>query len=370
MASKLVTALQAEVSPSAISANAQIPELAVALKKAKKLVGDHNFDGPILPKKMIWTASSIKQFRQCPRKFYWKYIMRLRQRFSGTPLIIGTAFHECLAKWYSSTKNSMDKLVVPALAKLNQYIAENSEFYDDEEQQNLRAAVASFHGMLTGYAAVNAKDRKTWKFDRLFGTEHEFIIDCGDFYYAGSIDGLPTIKGKQWVLEHKTASTISDSYIQRVQLDTQSRGYMFAVMAITGKKPVGTIYNVTAKCKLRRKSDESWAQFNQRIFDAYMNEPEKYFWRDYIQFTADDLMNFATEIYQTHRMFRLVAETMGGTDPKVWPINDHHCNEYFKMCEFHGLCTTGLDHGTAMQLEQLEKMHAELGESNETADRP
>lgn len=351
----------AEVDPNALKAKYLLGSTLPLPESLTSLVRESPFKPADIPAKMIWTASSIKQFRQCPRKFFWKYMYRLRQRYPGAALKLGTAFHECLGAWYRSKRSSMAKIVAPVFKELNELLEKEGQFYDDEEREKLSAGISSFRGMMMGYAEVHKADRDTWKFHRDIGIEREFLIDCGDFYYAGSIDGVPQVMGCDWVLEHKTASNISESYVGRLALDTQSRGYMFAIMAITGKMPKGTIYNVTQKTKLRRKSDESWESYNSRVAQDYMAQPDKYYYREQLMFTSADIRAFCLELWQTHQMFKLITNSKMATNPRAWPIDDQACSAWFKMCEYHSLCTIGLDHGTSLGLEQMEKLHMELG---------
>lgn len=346
----------------ALSKNALVTKATLSLGASGLNVHGVFKGSPEVPEKMIWTASSIKQLRQCPRKFYWKYITRLRQKFGGSALQVGTAFHKCLAEWYRSNgKIKMEKIAAPVAKELGSFLKTHGDFFDNEEKEKLESSIATFVGMVVGYAAANDSDRKTLKFDPQIGVEREFLVDCGEFYYAGSIDGLPTVKGKQWLMEHKTASFVNEHYISRLALDTQSRGYMFAVKALTGKLPHGVIYNVTQKCKLRRKCDEKAEDFNRRVAEAYMSEPDKYFYREYIDFDADDIAAFCIELVQTHRHFMLMAGSQRPLDPRSWTIDDSQCNAWFKTCEYHGLCTGGgVSIESSLHLTQADKLHAEL----------
>lgn len=333
--------------------------------KQFSLIKSNPFKGtPIVPKKMIWTGSSLKQFRDCPRKFFWKYIMRLRNKLQAGPLMIGSQFHECLGKWYSSRFNSMSKLIKKPVKDLREHLTVHGQYYDTDDLAKFEASVGTFEGMMLGYAEVNADDRKEWRFDRDLGTERQFLIDCGAFYFAGSIDGVFRKRGNQlWMIEHKTARLINDVYIQRLKLDTQTRGYLFALLVL-GFNPIGAVYNVTQKCALRRKSNESVGDFCERIKRAYMSEPTKYFFRANLVFEIDEIVAFYLEMCQTHDHFMAMASHMAALEPRSWPINDKHCDSYFKLCEYHQLCTEGLDFGTSLHLEQHDKLHVELGEGD------
>jgi hypothetical protein len=337
--------------------NAKLPP------ETRRLIIHNPFDGEvIIPEKMIWTASSVKLFRQCPRKFFWKYLMRLVPRVGSPALAVGTKFHECLGKWYKSKKSSMAKITTMAMKELTEVMRTSAALFDEEDAVKMEMQVNTFEGMLNGYAKIYEGDREVWDFDRDIGIERQFLIDMGPFFYAGSIDGVFREKKTNWGLEHKTASLITPEYIQRLALDTQIQGYQLALSMLTEEPVSGIVYNVTQKSKLRRKSNEPLAEFRDRVIADYTSQPSKYFYRERIQFTRSQLAEFCLNLLLTHAQFTEFCNTSFVTKPNAWYTNDSHCNAYFKMCEYHDLCTRGLDKGTSLGLTQIESMHRELGD--------
>ncbi len=335
--------------------------------------------GPFaVPKRMIWTSSSIKMFRKCRRKWFWRYIMRLGPKYRDKNLMIGGAFHNCLGEWYKGKRADMKKIAARYTKQLKDEAERTAAYFDEEELEKLHSAIETFHGMMIGYSQCYEGDRAAWSIDRA-SIEAEFLLDMGEFDYAGKIDlaaGRPGSKGR-FLVEHKTASSIRDSYADRLPLDTQIRGY--TVGAVKGLKIEGVdrvLYDVVQKCKLRRKSNETADDFNARVATAYMSEPDKYFYREELTFSKDDLNAFEHEVRQTHQEFKfIVGEGMkepaalkallGMThadpkDPRTWTPNDGACDDYFRTCEYFGLCTQGLDRGTGTGYEQRDSLHEEL----------
>lgn len=332
-------------------------------KGGRNLIIHNPFSGKVeIPEKMIWTASSIKLFRQCPRKFYWKYLMRLVPKVGSAALSVGTAFHECLGRWYRSRKSSMEKITSQAVKSLIEDMKKNSAYFDEEDAAKMEAQVNTFEGMLGGYAKIYEGDRHVWDFDRDIGIERQFLIDFGPFFYAGSIDGVFKEKKRFWGLEHKTASLITPEYIQRLALDTQIQGYQLALCMLIPDNVSGVVYNVTQKSKLRRKSNEPLSTFRDRVIADYTSQPGKYFYRERIQFTKPQLAEFCLNLMSTHLQFVNICQSSFAQLPNVWYTNDSHCNAYFKMCEYHDLCTRGLDKGTSIGLTQIDSIHRELSD--------
>jgi hypothetical protein len=329
--------------------------------KLVPLIRSHPFEDPEPIERMLWTSSSVKLFRKCPRKWFWKYFMRLKPQKRAVPLTVGSAFHDALEQWYMTKRASMPKIAAKIVGKLVKQIKTESEYYDQDEHDKLVKEVACVEGMLNGYARSYAADRKRWKLKRS-DVEREFKIDMGDFDFAGKIDLLPTIDGKQVILDHKTASKIGASYLDRLPMDTQVRAYIMGALRGLGIDTDKVLYNVVRKTNLRRKSDESMKKFCERIALDYEARPDWYFFREELTFDRDSIAALELEIRQTHAcwswwMKNLCSDAM---DPRMWTPHDTTCNEFFKTCPYFRLCTIGLDHGTAHWYKQAERMHTEL----------
>src|SRR4051812_18003795 len=114
------------------------------------------------PERMIWTASSLKLFRSCKRKWFWKYIMRLLRPTKDTGLIIGSAFHECVGYWYKRRRSSMTKIAARHIQQLQDYYDAKGGFYSQDERDKMDIAINNFGGMMLAYAEQYDHQRKKW----------------------------------------------------------------------------------------------------------------------------------------------------------------------------------------------------------------
>jgi len=323
------------------------------------------FESAEILEPFVWTSSALKTFRRCKRLFYWKYLLRLNRRIRNKNLFIGGLFHEILGQWYRSKHSSMakvaEKIITPGV---NQLEAE-AALYDQDDYDDIMTDVHMLTGMLVGYSRVYGVDRLEWDIERK-GIEQEFEVNMGDFIYRGKIDLCARRRSKHKVkkaslFEHKTASRIDESYIDRLSLDTQVRGYVFGAIHGLGIPVDEVIYDVVKKCKLRRKGDETLKQYYERIAEDYEMRPGFYFYREALKFDKSDIDAFEYEVRQTHREFRLlVADMANPLDPREWGINDAACREFFRLCEFHSCCTECVDARTGLLFEQRDSLHQEL----------
>lgn len=333
----------------------------ISLGQLRSLVGDHQFGKIELPKRMVWTSSSLKLFRKCKRKFFWKYIVRLRPRYSSGPLLIGTAFHEALAQWYMKPRADMAKIAARQGKEARDKFTASAEYFDEEELDKHGAVMQTIEGMLLGYADIYSADRTGWKFDRR-DVEVKFDIDCGPFDFQGKVDLIYQDGKRDVIVEHKTARKIDSSYVDRLPMDTQVRAYVFGATRGLGRNPKEVLYDVVRKCGLRRKAKETASEFNARIALDYASRPGFYFFREPLKFSKDDIANFEYEMHQTHSEFMAIINGPDPTNPRAWAPNDGTCTEFFSTCPYMPLCSTSLDKGTGMMFDQDDAMHEELAE--------
>lgn len=317
-----------------------------------------------VPDRMIWTASSLKCFRKCKRKFFWKYIARISPAHYSAPLLIGKAFHGGLAEWYFYKRAMMERIAATYQKEANRLALKGEGYYDQDDYDKMMTGIATLIGMLQGYGEIYEKERSEWVIPKK-NIEARFNVNCGDFDYQGSVDCVPRI-GKNWtVVEHKTASKLHDTYLMRIQQDTQVRGYCFG--AIHGLKlPVKHVmYDVVKKCKLRRRSGESSRQFDERIMLDYMSRPDFYFMREDLVINGRDLAMFERDLFNTHDEFEWLINNFDGTNPDNWCANDGACYEYFRNCDYMPLCLSGIGLDNAALYNHRSSLHQELEENTD-----
>ena len=330
----------------------------MSIKGLVPLIIDNPFEDPIIPDRIKWSVSQLKLFRKCKRKWFWKYALGLRPHYRASALMIGSAFHETLEQWYGSKRSSMKKIVAKKTKEIEAEAIANCDYYDQAEYDKMMTLIKTLDGMLIGYSKRYAAERKKWNIIKDF-IEAEAIVDLGEFDFHFKIDLLvKAAKKKAFLVEHKSAAIIGDSYIERLPLDAQVRGYIFGA---THKKGFNVnvsdvIYDVVKKCKLRKKSNELRDDFTARIAQDYIDRPEFYFVREKLKFNKGDIKAFEYELRLTHAEWKYVIESAEDPlDPRCWCPSDNICSEFFKTCPYQVLCLRGLDRGSAHLFEQRVK---------------
>lgn len=328
----------------------------------RQLIFPRMLDKPVvIPKRMLWTSSSVKTFRSCPRKFFWKYLARLEPRRKSGSLIIGTAVHEALAEWYANPTKPMNVLCKNAVDKAWEEASVHHDFYSPDDWSKLQSDLSILRGLLLGYAGFYEEDRSNWTIRRDL-IEVEFRVDMGDFDYGGKCDLLAKNRQKKRsiLVEHKTARKIDSNYVGRLPLDTQIRGYIFGAQYGFEFTPRYVLYDVVRKAQLRKKKDESDYAFAKRVSEDYVNRPDFYFYRDEIKINQEDIDAFELEIRQVHSQYMAIVNgPIDPTDPRAWGPNDQACNEYFTTCPFLEL-DLGMGNEAMVSFSQRDNIHSEL----------
>jgi len=322
----------------------------------KSLIIKNPFEkDPLIPKRTSWSYSAIKLFRKCKRKFFWKYVFRLSSRQESSPLVISNTMHKGLAEWYSGKRISMKKIATRIVNETQKRIEQNVNFYDQAEYDKLQILLNTITGMLMAYAKFYSKDKEIWSVTKK-DTEVWFQTNLGSFDFKGRIDLLPLQRGKQLVLDHKVVSQIGQSFVEKLSMDGQLRGYILGCRKGLNRSPKRVVYNLIRKCKLRQKSNESLKEFSERICLDYVDRPDFYFQRETLIFSNNDVKAFEHDLRKTHAEYSwLIDNASNPLDPKEWTCNDAACDDYFRTCEFFPLCAGCLDVGTSRLYTQYNK---------------
>jgi len=325
------------------------------MKTPLPLLREYPFQEKIPPRRedWVWTVSSLKLFRNCKRKFYWKYILGLKPRKLSSSLYIGSFVHRILADWYTLKNTSMENILDEHLPKIEKDI--EGKIWDQDELDKIVIALETLNGIFRAYEQVYKQDRKKLQ---IVHVEKKLEFIENNFSLAGKIDLI--VKSNKFfnVWDHKTSSFIDSSYLNRLPLDTQLRGY--AYLAYKNKMPVNEVtYNCIKKCALRRKSGESREDFCDRIAKDYIKRSRIYFHREKVVISMEDLRSFEYELLQTNDEFLRIFESGGVLEPRNWGINCSHCSAFFRDCEYLTLCTQGVDKTAKLMYEEAE-LHEEL----------
>lgn len=291
------------------------------------------------------TYSALSSFKNCRRKFRWRYVDELIPLSKDPAMYFGTLIHECLEMWHASRDLSGVNVLI------------DSCDVDRDVKQNARA-------MMAAYATTYATER--WSVVALEKPFAATIINPAtnassrSFEMAGKVDGIVCEDGRNYILEHKTASRIDAAYIERLWTDFQSKIYAHFISETMGITIHGVEYNVLSKARLTQKLGETDEAYQERYalacaanksgkssakqeiaetdeefrarLDAFYAKPGV-FHRERLYFSKADFDELRSELWE------LTQQLLDARRRDAYYANSSQCFSWGKPCPYWKLCS-------------------------------
>jgi hypothetical protein len=265
--------------------------------------------------------SGIRTFCNCRRAYYWKYIKDIESIKRADYFSFGSMIHECLESFYKKID-------------YNKLFLENYPEHSSDEKQAKYYGMGI--GMMQGYEAKYSDDLSL--FD-VIGTELEFEVPIINpatgrhsrkFTLRGKIDGIISLNGKYWILEHKTAAKADTNYLDTLWHDLQITLYAVAYEMMSGVKIEGILYNILKKTGLRLKKSESLEEYKERIIEQYITDPEMYL-RSEIILGSRRKLDVVKELWDITQ----------AANTNNLHKNRSQCQGMYGSCEYFKICNSG-----------------------------
>ena len=265
---------------------------------------------------MKLSASLVKTYKMCRRKYELKYLEELEPTTKSQALEDGSSYHECLEGFYKGEQSlgyvdgANPKICAMALAYFEHIYQKNKELQDIE------------------YA-------EKW-FEYPLNERHS-IVGRND---AITKSGIP--------VEHKTTSNdIDDEYVYTLQWDEQILTYMLA------NSINEMLYTVIKKPTIRQKQNETNEEFYERCKVWYSEDTEK-------KVSVIKVTRNIEEIKEHRKNLVIMANEIEKC--KHFYRNPTACNCYNRRCEYASIC---LNYNPQLQYVEFEKKKRYLDEVNE-----
>lgn len=317
----------------------------------------------------ILSNSSRTTFQRCPREYQFRYVLNRKTRHTIAALKFGKFFHVGLNAWWTCNG--------AAHTKFDEALSAVAAVEGDHDAFD----VAKARALLAGYTARWGEERLT-----TVAVEQMFRLPGELFDLGGSIDAIcKDDAGRLHNVEHKTTSSdigTGADYWRHIQaLDPQVSTYSAAARSI-GYPIHDTIYDVIRKPSFeprtatpvearkytkptkaepiprlyagQRETDETPAQYGERILADIAESPAKYFARMTIVRLEGDDAAHARDVREVARMIdRCAAED-------TWPRAPSACTRFGRVCDYFDVCSglTTIDDDS--QFESKVRTHEEL----------
>lgn len=206
------------------------------------------------PRLTVVTDSELSTWRSCPQKHQFQYRDRLRSKVEGKALAIGSIFHHGMATglragwapgWQSQPNDvrlasqivhaqaGIDELVMKWASKVVEHAAD-VDFEQLSMEVDQTASMVKW--MLAHYFTQTKSDLVNWI---LVEVETPFLVDIHNkrghvapyLKYSGVRDAVMYDPDYNQIvlLEHKTAGGDPRQIEKRVEMDSQTKGYLYAL---------------------------------------------------------------------------------------------------------------------------------------------
>jgi hypothetical protein len=267
----------------------------------------------------LLSATSLKAFRACPRRFQLAYVEKIRKVEKQDALRIGTNWGE-LHVMYNDPSQGVNKeqFVLDYLNKRYQ-ITPNGKDFDDWEVEKLTLLTC-----LIGYYEY-------WKDDpiEVDASEQPFEFQVGGHRVAGKIDHIGTWQDRKCLVERKSTSKSLEpdsDYWDVWSKDLQISLYMTVLPPDTA-----ILLDVWRKPTIKQKQKEAPQQYAERLAADIAERPTHYFARRELTRTAVDHRTFLQQLKNMERNISYMEKT------NTWYPNESSCYDPYK-CDYVGIC--------------------------------
>jgi hypothetical protein len=289
---------------------------------------------PVHPTWDIQDGSKIKVYMECPRKYFYQYVLGWHHINPSIHLIFGSAWHEALAFMYENgitTENVRTAFNDHFLPYFRQYIDPgDDEIYHPKTPD--RALLALIY-----YAALYGDDLKE---NEVLEYDGQKLIELGGRI---NLSDEYTVSFKQDVimrnsrgifsLEHKTGSS---SYMWEIQweLAPSTAIYshvlycLFNPAEISGIKYNGIFFKKT-KDDLKKDDKEPFRHFDKKRCPIYKS-PEQ---------MGDMIVDLIYKLDSIKLDFDALADSKDtDTYLSCWEKRGTSCTNWGRVCEYHDFC--------------------------------
>ena len=275
----------------------------------------------------------LSSYKDCPRKYFLRHIMKWRSEGTAVPLVFGLAWHAGQdIIWQHAKDHQPDDLRELAMAAFEETWQEEGFPVEMDNDQ-----VAAFNPRTPGIAheMYHHYIKERWgmlQSCELIQAEQPFAVPLPNLqksWYVGRLDKIIEYNGMKLVVEHKTTAIykkdggFQSSYIEGWFSDSQIKGYQFGA---------GLYYpgltQVWVDCALVHKT----------VHDAFRFVPVSHNF-DLIKEWIGDTQEWVARLVRDEQVF----QKEGHLTPGCFPKNENSCYGKFGACPNLDICRSTAD---------------------------
>ena len=286
-----------------------IPSVESALSGISTIGGNRFFDN-----------STLDSMRVCPRRFYYSKIRKWKQDRDSIALLFGSAWHACMDFVWAHPSASIEKSFEPF-----QKMWDSSEFAMTESFDTYPRTPQRALEMLIKY-----KERyQTWLSNNISveAIEASFIVPLSEtqqnLFYIGKWDKVYKEGAFYHIVDHKTTSSFSTSWLNSWSPNGQVDGYLFA-----GHMTYGDLFkSVMIDGALVQKTS---IDFKRIPVERQTDMLDQWKW---------EVLDLIEQIiYYEDRLKEIRQSSEKDTFLRTFPKCTTSCTSYYGSCPYLDLC--------------------------------
>jgi len=204
----------------------------------------------------VLSASRIRCFKECRKKYWFQYIENLEPVSKPKPLALGKAVHT--GQEMIDRGKSMEEAKAAIMLQ-----------YEDWPAEDVGILPGHAMAIVKGYSEFAPID---WK---VLDMETRFEVNAGyGRRLMGYFDGIIERNGRIYILERKTAARVDEKYLNNLLWDEQASIYAYAAKEL-GLNIDGILYDIIQKASIRLKKNETEEEYIERLEEWY-RDPSRY----------------------------------------------------------------------------------------------
>jgi hypothetical protein len=301
----------------------------------------------------VVTVHKLKSLT-CHRRYFWRWVLNLESRnlninfwYGG---VLGAGFEALISGRVTSKENPAKAMQIDDKKRCKRSVI-TGDLQDELRLQ--RRLIAAFINQAKNHPDVKKMKLKT--------RQEKFAVPLKDsgLLFCGTPDGEGTYANRPVLFECKTASKVTQSYIDALSFDKQVHGYAYSRRLCNKSVLPECCYCIFHKPQKRIKKGQTSDEFVTEITQDLKDRPSFYYTfhkfhlgRQTVAETGYDIEALAADLKAKYDRLRTTKAIL---DPHNWPKQEDKCYDY-RGCEFLPLCKKPKQWHLYMRVYQQREM--------------
>lgn len=261
-------------------------------------------------------------FKQCQKKYHWRYMEQLKPIKKPEALQLGSTLHSAFDSYYKGASDA--QVTKDIIAHMDNQIAEAQL----PDQENLIVQKYTLLGMWQNFPYKDLS-----QFSRIESEKEMRIPIADDVEIVCKIDRLVEVKKTKvcWIGELKSTGLPFQQFQNRIATSSQASTYVWMARKF-GLDVSGLMFDFIKKPLLRKGSNETCVDYGIRIANDYKQRQDSYYGRHYEYRSDEHIKLFEEDLYM------VVSDMVRARRDKCFYRNPDACWFYNSECPYKKIC--------------------------------